>query len=174
MQFNTEKEVIRRLQHGKSLVHRTQYRHSYPHCWRCESPLVYRAVSTWFVRVEQIKDRLLKANHGIHWVPEHLKEGRFGKWLENAHDWAISRNRYWGCPLPVWRSEDGSEAVCVGSVAELEERTGDTVEDIHKHFVDELTIPASGGGKPLRRVPEVLDCWFESGSMPYAQHHSPF
>jgi isoleucyl-tRNA synthetase len=126
------------------------------------------------VNVESIKDRMLAANAQIHWVPEHLKDGRFGRWLENAHDWAVSRNRYWGCPLPIWRSEDGEETVVIGSVAELEERTGTTVTDIHKHFVDDLVLESRTGHGPLRRVPEVLDCWFESGAMPYAQHHYPF
>ncbi len=170
----TDRDIIRRLKEEGKLVHHATVEHNYPHCWRCESPLIYRAVSTWFVKVEEIKDRMLNANTDIHWVPEHIKEGRFGKWLENAHDWAISRNRYWGCPLPLWRSEDGSETVCVGSVAELEKLTGQKVTDIHKHFVDDLEIPSADSKSSLKRVPEVLDCWFESGSMPYAQNHYPF
>ena len=172
---DTDKAIMKRLKDEGKLVHRSTYQHSYPHCWRCETPLIYRAVSTWFVRVEQIKDRMLAANQEIHWVPEHLRDGRFGRWLENAHDWAVSRNRYWGCPLPVWRDPETGESVCVGSVAELEELTGQTVEDIHKHYVDDLEISSKkDGGKKLQRVPEVLDCWFESGSMPYAEHHYPF
>ena len=169
-----DRDIIRRLKGEGKLIHQSTCQHSYPHCWRCEVPLIYRAVSTWFVRVEQIKEMLLQANRQIRWVPAHLRDGRFGKWLENAHDWAVSRNRYWGCPLPIWRSEDGSEAICVGSVAELEELTGRKVDDIHKHFVDDMVIPSSKGKGDLRRVTEVLDCWFESGSMPYAQHHYPF
>lgn len=170
----TDKDIMARLKHEGKLVHRATIDHSYPHCWRCESPLIYRAVSTWFVKVEAVKQAMLDANAQIRWVPEHLKEGRFGNWLKNAHDWAISRNRYWGCPLPIWRSADGKETRVVGSAAELEQLAGRPVADLHKHFVDELTIPSANGGGVLRRVPEVLDCWFESGSMPYAQHHYPF
>ena len=171
---DADKDIMQRLKQEGKLVHWATCQHSYPHCWRCESPLIYRAVSTWFVRVEAIKERMLAANAAIHWVPEHLRDGRFGNWLKNAHDWAVSRNRYWGCPLPIWRSEDGREVRVVGSVAELENLLGRSVPDIHKHFVDEITFPAAEGQGLLRRVPEVLDCWFESGSMPYAQHHYPF
>ncbi len=167
-------DIIRMLKSQGKLVHQGVIHHSYPHCWRCDAPLIYRAVSTWFVRVEQLRERLLKNNRQVHWVPEHLKDGRFGKWLENARDWAISRNRFWGAPLPVWQSEDGQETVCIGSVEELEKRSGEKVTDLHKHFVDEIEIPSPSGGKPLRRVPQVLDCWFESGAMPYAQIHYPF
>ncbi len=170
----TDKDIIRQLKQEGKLVHQAVYQHSYPHCWRCDEPLIYRAVSTWFVSVEKVKEQMIAANRQIGWTPEHIRDGRFGKWLENAHDWAISRNRYWGCPLPIWRSEDGQEAVCVGSVSELQELTGQKVEDIHKHFVDDLEIPSRTGRGTLRRVHEVLDCWFESGSMPYAQHHYPF
>ena len=166
-------DIMKRLKTEGKLVHRSTIVHSYPHCWRCDKPLIYRAISTWFVRVEQIRDRIVANNQPIHWVPDHLRDGRFGKWLEGARDWAISRNRYWGAPLPVWRNEEG-EMVCIGSARELEELSGQKVSDLHKHFVDKIEIPSQKGGGPLRRIPEVLDCWFESGSMPYAQSHYPF
>jgi isoleucyl-tRNA synthetase len=166
--------IIKRLKQEGKLVHQGVIDHSYPHCWRCDAPLIYRGVSTWFVKVESLRDRLVKHNQSVHWVPGHLRDGRFGKWLEQARDWAISRNRYWGAPLPVWQSEDGKERVCVGSVEELERLTGETVTDLHKHFVDRLEIPSPSGGAPLKRVPQVLDCWFESGAMPFAQVHYPF
>ena len=168
-----DKDVMDRLKKEGKLVKRDQILHSYPFCWRCSSPLIYRAVGSWFVRVEKIRDEMVAVNQKITWQPEHLKNGRFGKWLEGARDWAISRNRYWGNPIPVWQCPDCGEYVCVGSRKELEKLSGVYPEDLHKHFVDKITIPCKCGGT-MHRIPEVLDCWFESGSMPYAQQHYPF
>ena len=168
-----DKDIIARLKAEGKLVLRQQYVHNYPHCWRCHSPLIYRAVSSWFVDIQKIKDKMLNANSQISWIPAHLKEGRFGKWLEGARDWAISRNRYWGNPIPVWKCDKCGHTDCMGSRAELEEKTGVKAVDLHKHFVDDITYKCSCGGT-MKRIPEVLDCWFESGSMPYAQVHYPF
>ncbi len=168
-----DKDIIDRLKAEGKLVKREQILHSYPHCWRCSSPLIYRAVGSWFVAVEKIKESMLKANFKITWQPEHIKEGRFGKWLEGARDWAISRNRFWGNPLPIWKCPDCGKTLCVGSRDELKKLSGTYPEDLHKHFVDEITIPCACGSV-MKRIPEVLDCWFESGSMPYAQQHYPF
>ena len=170
---DADKAIIEKLKAEGKLVKRDQILHSYPHCWRCSSPLIYRAVGSWFISVEKVKKDMLEANSQIYWVPEHIKEGRFGKWLEGARDWAVSRSRYWGNPLPIWRCPDCGKKVCVGSRAELKELSGVYPKDLHKHFVDEITIPCGCGAK-MTRVPEVLDCWFESGAMPYAQNHYPF
>jgi isoleucyl-tRNA synthetase len=170
---DADKAIIARLKEEGKLIKRDNYLHSYPHCWRCSSPLIYRAISSWFVDIGKIKDKMLAANGTIYWMPDHLKAGRFGKWLEGARDWAISRNRYWGNPIPIWKCDECEEIHCIGGRAELEEKSGIDVEDLHKHFVDEVTFPCGCGGT-MRRVPEVLDCWFESGAMPYAQSHYPF
>ncbi len=168
---DADKEIIKRLKgEGKVFKHAT-LKHRYPYCWRTDSPLIYRAVTTWFVAVEKVRDKIIANNQKIHWVPEHIKSGRFGKWLENARDWAVSRNRYWGTPIPIWRSEDG-DLIVIKSIEELEKRTGKKLDDIHRHFIDDLTFVEQG--KTYHRVSEVFDCWFESGSMPYAQNHYPF
>lgn len=170
---DTDKLIIERLKKEGKLVKREQILHAYPHCWRCESPLIYRAIGSWFVKIDPIKQTMLTANKKVYWVPAHIRDGRFGKWLENARDWAISRNRYWGNPLPIWKCDTCDETVCIGSRKELEEKSGVYPEDLHKHFIDGITFPCSCGGT-MRRIPEVLDCWFESGAMPYAQRHYPY
>ena len=156
------------------------YRHSYPHCWRCDTPLLNYACKTWFIRVTELAQKLQSNNQKIHWQPDHLKEGRFGKWLAGAKDWAISRNRFWGCPIPIWECPDCGKQKCVGSIDELKKHSirgklpkRKSSVDLHIPYIDEIKFKCSCGGV-LSRVPEVLDCWFESGSMPYAQLHYPF
>jgi len=170
---DSDKAIIDRLKKEGKLVKREQILHAYPHCWRCDSPLIYRAISSWFVKIDPIKQKMLQANKKVYWVPAHIRDGRFGKWLENARDWAISRNRYWGNPLPIWKCDTCGETICIGSRKELEEKSGVYPQDLHKHFIDGITFPCSCGGT-MKRIPEVLDCWFESGSMPYAQSHYPY
>ena len=158
---------------ARGLVLRAEtYEHSYPHCWRCGTPLLYYAKPSWYIATSQIKDRLLAANETINWYPGHVKHGRFGNWLEGNVDWALSRERYWGTPLPVWVCA-GDHIHVIGSFAELRELSGTGVQDPHRPFVDEITFPCPDCGEPMRRVPEVIDVWFDSGSMPFAQYHAP-
>ncbi|KAG0726115.1 Isoleucine--tRNA ligase, cytoplasmic [Chionoecetes opilio] len=167
--------ILKELQRRGRIVVAETVCHSYPFCWRSDTPLIYRAVPSWFIRVQQMQDKLLEANEKTYWVPGFVKEKRFANWLRDARDWAVSRNRYWGTPIPLWTSEDFSEVVCVSSIEELERLTGEKVTDLHRDNIDHLTIPSARPGQPpLKRVPEVFDCWFESGSMPYAQVHYPF
>ncbi|HWT26210.1 MAG TPA: isoleucine--tRNA ligase [Solirubrobacteraceae bacterium] len=159
---------------ARGRLHREErYLHAYPHCWRCGTPLLYYAKPSWYIRTSAVRDRLLAANETVDWHPEHIKHGRFGRWLENNVDWAISRERYWGTPLPVWRCENG-HAECLGSFAEVEARSGRELPDPHRPFVDEHTWPCRECDAEMHRVPEVIDVWFDSGAMPFAQFHAPF
>jgi isoleucyl-tRNA synthetase len=177
--FEANAPVAEHLTAAGAVLRDEIYEHPYPHCWRCERPLVYRAISSWFVEVTKFRERMVELNEEITWVPDHLKHGSFGKWLENARDWSISRNRFWGSPIPVWRSDDPAypRTDVYGSLAELEADFGVKVNDLHRPMIDELVRPNPDdptGRSTMRRVTEVLDCWFESGSMPFAQVHYPF
>ncbi|KAJ1680337.1 isoleucine--tRNA ligase [Spiromyces aspiralis] len=172
---DADKLIIKELRSRGLVAREATLVHNYPFCWRSDTPLLYRTVPSWFIRVKDITDRLLKNNSETYWVPDFVKEKRFSNWLANARDWNVSRNRFWGTPIPLWVSDDFEEIICIGSIKELEELTGATgIADIHRDKIDHLTIPSRTGRGLLRRIEEVFDCWFESGSMPYAQKHYPF
>ena len=170
----TDVEIIKYLAGAGLLFEKKQYEHSYPHCWRCDSPLLNFATSSWFVKVTALKDEMLELAKEIHWIPEHLKEGRFGQWLEGARDWSISRSRYWGNTMPVWKCDKCEEISVFGSKDELEKASNKKVNDLHKHILDKIVFNCKKCSGQMKRIPEVLDCWFESGSMPYGQMHYPF
>ena len=177
--FETNEPIMQWLKENGLLVKKEQYTHSYPFCWRTDTPLIYKAMSSWFVKVTDFRDDMVKNNQQINWVPEHIKDGRFGKWLEGARDWSISRNRFWGTPIPVWKSDNPAfpRIDVFGSVAEIKEKTGIEVTNLHKPYIDDVVYPNPddpSGKTMMRRVGDVFDCWFESGSMPYAQVHYPF
>ncbi|MEK7499576.1 MAG: class I tRNA ligase family protein, partial [Patescibacteria group bacterium] len=190
--FDSQKAIMKDLDTRGLLFKRELITHSYPFCWRCDTPLIYYALDSWFLKVSELKDKMLASNEAIHWVPEHVKSGRFGKGIESAPDWAISRNRFWSVPMPIWECDVCEDRVCIGSVEELQKLSGASdaqVADLHRPYVDDITweckaclsrkAPLSGATGLhvegiLRRISEVLDVWFDSGSMPYAQHHYPF
>ncbi len=172
-------DIIAYLKTQRRILRHATYEHNYPHCWRTDTPIIYRALSSWYVRVSEIRNRMLELNQQINWVPNHVQDGRFGTWLTGARDWSISRNRFWGSPIPVWRSDnpDYPRIDVYGSLDEIAQDFGERPKDLHRPFIDQLTRPNPddpSGKSMMRRVPEVLDCWFESGSMPFAQIHYPF
>ncbi|MDO4805067.1 MAG: isoleucine--tRNA ligase [Lachnospiraceae bacterium] len=173
---SADPEVLKDLKARGLLVAAPKFEHDYPHCWRCGTPLIYYARESWFIRMTEVKDELVANNKKINWIPKSIGEGRFGDWLENIQDWALSRDRYWGTPLPVWICDDCGHQHAIGSKAELKEMSDNCPDDIelHKPFIDRVTLKCPHCGGTMRRVPEVIDCWFDSGSMPFAQHHYPF
>ena len=169
-------EVLKDLESKGQLFDAPKFEHEYPHCWRCDTPLIYYARESWYIKETAVRDDLIRNNNTVNWIPESIGKGRFGNWLENIQDWAISRNRYWGTPLNIWECECGHRE-CVGSRQELAERSGNpdaAKVELHRPYIDEVTFPCPECGKTMKRVPEVLDCWFDSGAMPFAQHHYPF
>ena len=177
--FDTNEPIMQWLKVNGLLVKKEQYTHTYPYCWRTDTPLIYKAMSSWFVKVTDFRDEMVKNNQQINWIPSHIKDGRFGKWLEGARDWSISRNRFWGTPIPVWKSDNPKfpRIDVFGSLEEIKAATGVTVDNLHKPYIDDVVYPNPddpSGKTMMRRVSDVFDCWFESGSMPYAQVHYPF
>lgn len=171
---DADKSIIRRLKEEGQLLVQDVIVHSYPFCPRSDTPIIYRTIPSWYVKVESLRERLAAANQQVNWVPHHIRDGRMGNWLDNAIDWCISRNRYWGTPLPIWINDETGKMLCIGSIDELEQYSGVRVDDLHREIVDELSFSLAGEAGTYRRVEEVLDCWFESGAMPYAQLHYPF
>lgn len=170
-----DKAIVKALKQEQRLYKQELHRHSYPHCWRCDTPLIYYAYESWYIKTTEFKERMLKHNEGIHWYPKEVGKGRFGEWLKNNVDWSLSRDRFWGTPLPIWSCEACYHHDCIGSIAELKKRAGvESIPDLHKPYVDELTIKCAKCGEPMRRTPEVIDVWFDSGAMPVAQWHYPF
>jgi isoleucyl-tRNA synthetase len=170
---DADADIVVALRESGRLLRAEEYEHAYPHCWRCDTPLIYYAKSSWYVRTTAVRDELLRANEEVTWYPAHIKHGRFGKWLENNVDWALSRERYWGTPLPVWRCDQGHD-MCVGSIDELRGLGADVPDDLHKPYIDGVAFDCPECGEAMRRVPEVIDAWWDSGSMPFAQWHAPF
>ena len=173
---DADADIVEALRTSGRLLRAEVYEHAYPHCWRCGTPLLYYAKSSWYIRTTEVRDRMLEENEQIGWRPDHVKHGRFGKWLEGNVDWALSRERYWGTPLPVWEctSADCDGSYCAGSTAELRERAGSIPDDLHRPYIDEVVLPCERCGGEMRRVEEVIDAWFDSGAMPFAQFHYPF
>jgi isoleucyl-tRNA synthetase len=172
--FEHNPEIVEALRESGRLFRAEEYEHAYPHCWRCGTPLIYYAKSSWYVATAELRDLMLEVNEGIDWHPEHIKHGRFGKWLEGNVDWALSRERYWGTPLPIWECDGCDDRWCAGSVAELRDRGGEVPEDLHRPYIDDVTVRCESCGGDMRRVAETIDAWFDSGSMPFAQFHHPF
>jgi isoleucyl-tRNA synthetase len=171
---DADADIVEALRASGRLLRADDYEHSYPHCWRCGTPLLYYAKPSWYIRTSELRERLMAANETVNWHPPHIKHGRFGDWLSNNVDWALSRERYWGTPLPVWRGEDDPDELhVVGSLAELQQLSGVALDDPHRPYVDDVTFTSPTSGQTMRRVPEVIDVWFDSGSMPFAQHHAP-
>ncbi len=171
--FDANPDIIETLRENGRLLRAEDYEHSYPHCWRCGTPLIYYAKQSWYIKTTAVRDELLASNQAVTWYPPHIKNGRMGKWLENVVDWALSRERYWGTPLPVWRCEEKHD-LCVGSLEELRSLGAEVPDDLHKPYIDDVVFPCPDCGGEMRRVPEVIDAWYDSGSMPFAQWHAPF